>query len=248
MSILAIDLGNTRWKLAMVAEGLVGEVVSGGYDEISCLTDALRSRQSRVDRVLLASVAPSWRTEMVTAEVTADSGPPVTAVVADRPLAGVRPGYRKPEQLGVDRLLAMVAVRSITGAPFCVIDAGTAVTLDFVDSEGQHLGGFILPGQQMSRERLLRQTAIPRDSTVSSGDLLGRDTPTGVLLGSLYAVTSIAEMFLVGNRSLFADQHAEVYVGGGDADSIADSLSLPCTKLEHLVLRGLAVVALSGDV
>ncbi|MCB1803393.1 MAG: type III pantothenate kinase, partial [Gammaproteobacteria bacterium] len=95
---------------------------------------------------------------------------------------------------------------------------------------------------------LLQQTAIPKDSTASVEDVLGRDTPTGVLLGSRYAAAAIAEMFLSGSRSLFPQQQAELYLGGGDADGIGDALSVPYTKLDHLVLRGIAVVALSGEV
>lgn len=248
MSVLAIDLGNSRWKMAIVDDGRFAEVVSGCYDDFTVLDEALQSAKRQVDRALVASVASVRKTAVITAQVADVCGVAVTPVVGSRPLCGVTPGYRKPEQLGVDRLLAMIAVRSMTERPFCVIDAGTAVTLDFVDRHGLHLGGFILPGQQLARASLLQQTAIPKDSTASVEDVLGRDTPTGVLLGSRYAAAAIAEMFLSGSRSLFPQQQAELYLGGGDADGIGDALSVPYTKLDHLVLRGIAVVALSGEV
>lgn len=246
MNALVVDLGNTHWKAAHVgAQGLTG-VLSGPYDDLDRLREVIVVGGGNGVRALVASVAPehrySWFMQLAQA-----AGLRVERIDGGRPLGGVRPGYRKPEQLGVDRLLAMVAVRAMTQSPFCVIDAGTAVTLDFVDAGGQHLGGLILPGQRLAREALLANTAIPRDDSVEVGDRLGLDTPTGIALGGRYAVAAIAEMFLTGSRALFTGQSAAVFVGGGDADAVASALSLPCTKIENLVLRGLAELVYHGE-
>lgn len=76
---------------------------------------------------------------------------------------GVRNGYRKPQQLGVDRWLAMLAAfhlpQRATGQSLCVVDCGTALTLDVLDATGRHLGGYIAPGLTAMREMLNQKLA-----------------------------------------------------------------------------------------
>jgi type III pantothenate kinase len=140
----------------------------------------------------------------------------------------------------------MVAARARASQALCVVDAGTAVTIDFVDPDGQHLGGFILPGRRMFRECLVTNTSIPCDTEIEERAVLGRDTPTAVALAGRYAVVGIVERFVAGPKSLFPGQQVNIFAGGGDADDLMELLPPPCTQLDHLVLRGLAVIAAGG--
>ena len=243
MTALLLDLGNTRWKLGIATADELGPVSSGAYDDADGIEVALANIDGSIDRLLVASVAGPAIGQPLIGELERRLGLAAHVVDSTQPMPNVRTGYRRPEQLGVDRLLAMVAARAHTELPFCVIDAGTAVTLDFVSADGQHLGGFILPGVRLFRDCLLTNTSIPRDEAVHDDDVLGRDTPTAVALGARYAVSGIVENFLSGSRALFPGREVEVVIGGGDADQFTPLLPQPCSKLEHLVLRGLAVIA-----
>lgn len=243
MTALLIDLGNSRWKAAIGDHGGLTGVVGGGYDDALVLTDWLRRRREGVDGIWLSSVVDAARTAMLLDRVGELLPLDVRRVTTGDPMPNLRSGYRKPEQLGIDRLLAMVAVRAHTRHAFCVVDAGSAVTIDFVDAEGQHLGGFILPGERLSRDCLLASTSIPRDAEVQDSAVLGQDTPTAVALGSRHAVAGIVERFTSGSGALFGDQAVEVFVGGGDADRLVPLMPIACTKLDNLVLRGLAAFA-----
>ncbi|MCB1722398.1 MAG: type III pantothenate kinase [Gammaproteobacteria bacterium] len=243
MTALVLDLGNTRWKLGVASRTGISDIVSGNYLEWSSIRDACSTRMNSGMRVLVSSVASPDRTQQTLQDLEA-AGLGVERIGATSPLGGIIPGYRMPQQLGTDRLMAMIAVRAMTRAPFCVVDAGTAATIDFVDAAGRHLGGLILPGERMARETLLGNTFIPRDATVADGDLLGRDTATGVALGARYSVAAIVELFTAGSRALFPGETAGIFVGGGDADSVINAMSLPCTRVEHLVLQGLAELAM----
>lgn len=247
MSALVLDLGNTRWKMALAEGGELAEVGDGEYGDPDGLQAALAARRDQVRSVLVGSVvaAAGARAVLVAVERTLALTP--RRLVSTDTMPNMVSGYRKPEQLGIDRLLAMVAARARTKRPCCVVDAGTAITLDFVDGTGRHLGGFILPGLRMSRECLLANTAIPRDSVVDGRDDLGRDTPTAVALGARYAVAGIVERFTIGSAALFPGVLPETFVGGGDAEALLDLLPSPCHRLDHPVLRGLAVVAASGE-
>jgi len=247
MTALLMDLGNTRWKIARSEGTGTGAVVSGDYGDLEALRTAVSRDAEVIDRIWLASVVDEARTGSVVATVQETVGIPVRQVISTDTMPNMISGYLKPEQLGIDRLMAMVAARAISPRPFCVVDAGTAVTIDFVDQTGQHLGGFILPGRRMFRECLLANTSIPRDSQIDEHAALGRDTPTAVALAARYSVSGIVEHFVDGPGSLFPGVGARIYVGGGDADHLLELLPPPCTKLDDLVLRGLAVMAAGGE-
>ena len=247
MTALLADLGNTRWKLAAVEHGELGRIASGGYDDVAVLRSALGAHVGLAEQVLLASVAGEQRTADFVALLARLLPVPVRRLRSTDAMPDLRSGYRqKPEQLGIDRLLAMVAARARSRGPVCVVDAGTAVTIDFVDAQGQHLGGFILPGLRLARECLLANTAIPRDEAVDDQADLGRDTPTAVALGTRQAVTAIVERFTVGRAALSRREPVTTFVGGGDARHFLGLMPQPYRELDHLVLRGLAAVAASG--
>ena len=243
MTALLVDLGNTHWKMARLEDAEVSQVTSGRYDDFDGLRAAALGDRGGISSIWLASVVDAARTQAVVSTLQESFRVSVRQVVSTDPMPNLVSGYLKPEQLGIDRLMAMVAARARSPEPLCVVDAGTAVTIDFVDQGGQHLGGFILPGRRMFRECLLANTSIPRDSEIDRHSTLGRDTPTAVALAARYAVSGIVEHFLDGPGGLFAGVGAHIYVGGGDADHLLELLPRPCTKLDDLVLRGLAVMA-----
>jgi len=249
MTALLMDLGNTRWKMALSEGAEIAQLVNGAYDDQEGLrAAAMHAATGQIDGVWLASVVDSDTTRLVMSTLQECLGVAPRQVRATDPMPDVASGYRKPEQLGIDRLLAMVAARAQSAQPLCVIDAGTAVTIDFVDQGGQHRGGFILPGRRMFRECLLANTSIPRDQEVDAKAVLGRDTATAVALAARYAVAGIVERFVAGPHALFPGLEVRCFVGGGDADHLMGLLPRPCTKLDDLVLRGLAVIAAGGEV
>ena len=247
MTALLVDLGNTRWKLSAANDARLGRVEGGLYADLpSALTTRLSKYRRAVDAVWLASVAEPEITDRFVATLRVVLALPVHQVRPTDPMPDLVSGYRKPHQLGIDRLLVMVAARARSQQAFCVIDAGTAVTIDFVDSGGQHLGGFILPGMQLSRECLLRNTAIPHDSEVEDQALLGRDTATAVALGTRQAVAGLVERFLIGSAALFDGEEVVTFVTGGDGDAFLELLPGRCHRVDDMVLRGLAVLAADG--
>lgn len=246
MSRLLVDLGSTRCKLAVGEQGAISQVFSAGYDEHTAIADYL-ARHAADRPTLLASVAKPAVTASFVARIAAASSLPVREVRSTDAVPLVVSGYRKPDQLGVDRLLAMVAARAYVRGPLCVVDAGTAITIDLIDAAGHHLGGFILPGEALARDCLLANTAIPCDPETEPGAIIGRDTPTAVVLGTRYAVTGLVEYLVEGRGRPQSDQPIRVVVGGGDAGTFAALLPAGCITLDHLVLRGLAFLDAGGS-
>lgn len=175
------------------------------------------------NNALSAAVADRWQIQPWFAESSA----------AD---CGVTNSYREPARMGVDRWLAMIAAWERTGDALCVVDAGSALTIDFLDTQGVHRGGYILPGVAMMERSLLGETArvrfgdAPRDSVSP-----GRSTEEAVLNG--------LQLAQVGSIALALDRFGEdcaLVFSGGNGRIAMQLLDRGGSYIEDLVLDGLA--------
>ena len=127
----------------------------------------------------------------------------------------------------------MLAAWHHLGGPLCVIDAGTAITLDIISGDGAHEGGFILPGAELMHRWLGRGTGrIPVDDLASPTVAAGGDTVACVNAGVWLAIKGLLDGALGAYPA-----HRFVLTGGGAA-----SLSALAPGMEHqpdLVLEGL---------
>ncbi len=161
---------------------------------------------------------------------------------AQASLLGVRNAYAQPEKLGVDRWLAMLAVRQITQQPVCVIDCGTAITVDFINAQGQHLGGVISPGLTLMKQSLVSGTEqLPyTDRRFVVG--LANHTTAAIYSGTLLATVGLVERIVNAQAG-----HFRLFLTGGDAAVVAAELRLGSEVFDDLVLQGLlAVVTAKG--
>jgi len=241
--VLLIDLGNSSLKWCWLADG-VSSARAVPHKDISASAFAPQLWGDVVtpDRVLVASVAsPAWRQELE-AWMSGAWGVKPEWIVARRSMLGVTNGYSKPEQLGVDRWLTLLAVHHDMRSPACIVDSGTATTLDVIDRTGNHLGGLILPGIGTMNEVLLQRTYIPQMQGASVEGLLGRDTPSAVKLAALLATAGMVDKVLLEIEAELAEKVPLVVTGSG-ARSLEPRLNQTCIMRPGLVLRGLALVA-----
>ena len=156
---------------------------------------------------------------------------------------GVVNGYERSERLGADRWIAMVGVRAVFGVPACLVDCGTAVTVDLVDADGHHRGGLIGPGL-----RLMADTLVRRASGVEGpgGDrqqaFWGNSTAKGLQSGVLQMVAGLIERAMQRARLELGDDPTLVLTGG-DARAISPLLAESHQLALHIVLQGLAEYA-----
>ena len=155
---------------------------------------------------------------------------------------GVRNTYKQPETLGSDRWAALVAVRHRFESPACIIDCGTAITVDMLDKEGSYRGGVIFPGLALSRSSLVRNTSKLQIGADEAVNCLADSTSAGILSGTFTGTVGAIEK-IVECQQRRADRECSIYVTGGDGEIIAGSLGLQCSVVEDLVLQGLEVIS-----
>jgi len=159
--------------------------------------------------------------------------------------AGVINAYREPNALGVDRWAAIVAAHHDTENPVCVIDCGTAITLDIVDAAGNHQGGLIAPGLDMMRQSLVKGTAAIDPLPVEAG------TPQSLLSGNTIDGVNSGVMNMAGALiDRVTEEVAAGYLGnldavitGGDAERMLPLLRHTPRYDRDLVMKGIAILA-----
>ncbi|MEZ5562599.1 MAG: type III pantothenate kinase [Gammaproteobacteria bacterium] len=250
---LLLDVGNTRLKWAWSsAEGLVrtGNALHRGKDFAAALNSALEEG-ALPDEVRVANVAGPAAGALIAEAVLARCGVSVVFARSRDAAYGLRNGYADPGQLGVDRWLAMSAAWRKFPGPLCVVDAGTAVTVDIVGADGRHSGGLIVPGAALMASALRQQTGdLDRAAGPEPGQEMlampvedrhtfGRDTASGIRLGAVRALTALIADCLV--RPGAADMEAKLIISGGDGAWLARLIGARAIYLPDLVLDGLAI-------
>ena len=227
---LLIDVGNTaiKWRLANT-EGLLD--AGGSVSDVSSLCKAIETENWGIAG--LASVASDSADSELIVALTASREATVHRATAQATCLGLVSSYAEPERMGVDRWLAMLAAHVHNEGALCVIDAGTAVTVDLVSSEGVHDGGYILPGADLMRRALSSETDRIQVGALETPTIgPGNNTGACVTAGSWRAVMGAVQ-------SIMAEypQHRALLTGGA-ADALQD-LGLAATHSPDLVMEGL---------
>jgi type III pantothenate kinase len=156
---------------------------------------------------------------------------------------GVVNGYTEPGRLGVDRWVGLIGARAVFGVPACLIDCGTAVTVDLLDSQGRHRGGLIAPGLRLMTDALRRGTrgggGIGGPAAGLTTRFWGQSTGEGLESGALQTAAGLVERAAQrARRDLGAEP--TLVLTGGDASAISPLLSVPYRLAPTIVLQGLA--------
>jgi type III pantothenate kinase len=246
--ILVIDVGNTRLKWAwLTSTGLSDQqAVVHRESKPGVWTAALFQSGQKPARVLVSNVAGPTMAKTLTQLSKKAFHVEVEFVTAATEFQGLINGYLDPTLLGADRWLALIGAWTLARTALCVVDAGTAVKVDSVDANGQHLGGLIAPGIHMMREALMSKTSdiarAAEHSTPSLAGILANNTIGAVSRGAVFALAGMAD------RAAEIIEHStgakpKLFITGGDAGMITGTMRAHGEIVPDLVLQGLAVVA-----
>lgn len=155
---------------------------------------------------------------------------------------GVRNAYEAPSQLGVDRWAGMIAAHQQYSGMVCVVDTGTALTMDFVDKTGIHLGGYIVPGAELMKNTLLSSTDKINIGQSNKVKGLGCNTTEAVLYGIEQMLKSFVSQKLSEMETVH-QQEITLVVTGGHAEMLAEDMTRPIVIEHDLVFDGLDLLS-----
>lgn len=246
---LAIDIGNSALKAGVFHDEKLVEARQFAHSELELLVDLVEGRV--FESGILCSVA-DYDEECLH---ILSSRMPVHCLGADSCIPFAI-HYRTPETLGFDRLAGVAGgYFRFPGESLLVVDAGTAITYDFLDREKGYLGGGISPGISLRFQSLHEHTArlpLITQSDAFCGEeisvleqglscaglaLVGDDTESCIRSGVLHGVLGEVRHFieLIGNKT----GDLRVILTGGGADFLHKNLKCRTFVSQNLVLEGL---------
>jgi type III pantothenate kinase len=240
---LLVDIGNSdiKWapyRQALEPGGVIRLAPSPG-ESLKPVWGKLEKPQG----VYVSNVAGDAVAEEITRYCLDNWSVEPVFLTVSRECNGLVNAYADAGQLGIDRWLAMVAAWSHCQTGVCVVDCGSAVTLDIVQAGGRHLGGYLLPGAWLMQEALITNTAgIRVRSGPPSGSEPGVSTETCLRNGTYLAVAALIDRVVYDCRRRYGDDFPCLVTGGG-ADLVMDMLSVSFDHDPDLVLKGVAIAA-----
>lgn len=261
MSVLLVDIGNTRAKFALLrgtrlsaARALPHRAGTAGVAAL------VRAVPRDVERVVAVCVMGARYERALAAAVRARFGLRTEFIRSTRVAVGVRNGYRDTWRLGADRWVGVIAAHAISGArPVLVVNIGTALTVDAVSRTGRHLGGAIVPGPNTMIESLLAGThgirrrahgaramrsraQGARRAGSRARALFAADTASALDAGAAFAAAAFIDRSYAEARSVLGGRPL-LLLSGGAAPVLEPYIKSPARRVPDLVLRGLAVLA-----
>ncbi len=249
MTLLALDVGNTRLKWALYDSPHVGaRLLAHGaqfLENIEKLADGEWASLAQPRWVLGCVVAGDAVRRRVESQMDMwDVNP--QWVVSSMAEAGLVNGYDHPGRLGSDRWVAMIGARQRVLArgearPCVVVMVGTAVTVEAIDAQGRFLGGIILPGHGIMLRALESGTA---GLHVPTGEVRSFPTNTSDALtsGGTFAIAGAVQR-MVDNLRQHTGQDPVCIMTGGAGWKMAPSMSGHLELVESLIFDGLLEIA-----
>ena len=253
MTVLLVDAGNARLKWAQLSDGSIESVnvVAADHSVEAAVAEMRESISDSLEAIAVSNVAGPALEAALHASFAQTRGISIWYAHSTRAAGGVVNAYARPEQLGVDRWAALVGgrarLRAIDAvAPLCVVDAGTALTIDALDQDGVHQGGLILPGLSMQRSALLDSTAdiAPKARAEIEADQRREmfATDTAAALEHSGAIACAAAVDRCARALGSAASPAHIILTGGDAVALTHWLACDFEICPNLVLEGLAIL------
>lgn len=243
---LLVDVGNSRIKWNCASDESLGATAAVMRNDDGLPGELLSAWQglSPPAAVWAVSVAGAGFDTMLARWVKTQWGLAVQFARPARSAHGITTRYHEPHKLGADRWVAMIGARE--QAPVCVIDCGTAITLDVLTARREHVGGLIVPGLNLMRTSLTQRAPGIRAGLSDGADAeiagLGLDTASGVRQGTLRAIVGAIKHCVTDIETECGPLARQIT--GGDGKLIQSLLGDEYKYVPDLVLHGLLKVAL----
>ncbi|HTF17715.1 MAG TPA: type III pantothenate kinase [Chryseolinea sp.] len=227
---IAIDYGNSSAKLGIFdGRELVEHRVFPSPDELRHFLQNFSGECLIISSVSMdAAEVSSWANKVKTRFILNSALP-----------LPIKNQYATPETLGVDRIAGVCGAQALfPHTPSLVIDAGTCITYDILDGDGNFLGGGISPGLRMRFQAVHTFTKrLPLVEPADKAPLIGDSTESCIQSGVGNGLVAEMGGIVAQYSSQFPD--LRVILTGGDARFFENKLKEPIFAVPELVLSGL---------
>ncbi len=242
-AVLILDIGNSRIKWAMFQDS---EWLADGFSTHDCMDTIQRewARFPTPHKVIGCNVAGKKVSDSIS-DYWLGRGIQVNWVKPSRFCAGASNLYDSPEQLGPDRWAALVGAWHRVHGACLVVSAGTALTVDALNQDGEFIGGFILPGKRLMHESLVSGTHALNEF---SGKVVEFPKNTADGMASGVALSMSSSVQAAWQRLASKNVPAPIcLVTGGDAEWLANYVQIGVIIAPRLIMEGLLIMAREAE-
>lgn len=238
MNIL-VDIGNTRIKWCIEKKGQLGVSQAISYKTVDSIDVLQQQWKGFLAPQLLAISSVGAKPLLSQIMALAKKNWPNVLIVQAKSSAEfkrLKNAYKNAEKLGVDRWLGLIALHHYYLGHRFVVDCGTAITIDYLDADNQHMGGVISSGIQQMKRSLFQETEDLDIYNQTYAIGLADYTESAIYTGTLFAATGLIEKTIA-----TAKIPSTLILTGGDAQVIAQNLNISTIIEPNFVLKGLSL-------
>ena len=243
--LLAIDIGNTSihagiFQKSRIIRTMLMQADASQLGISKAFKKNLSTDAKKIKSVVISSVVPEMT---IIAQNAIKRLLNIQSVVlgADMivPIANL---YKRPKQVGQDRLVNAYACKEFYGCPAIVLDFGTATTFDYINRRGEYEGGIITPGVNTTIDSLSEKTALlPRINLGKPERLIGKDTVGSIKSGVFYGIASMCDGLICKIKKKYKNSPIVIATGG-----LATLFCPYCKEInkidKYLTLKGIAKI------
>jgi type III pantothenate kinase len=232
--LLAIDIGNSYIKCAVFEENTLLKKYVFKETEAQINFEKILKKFKKIENGVISSVANLNESTYIYLKEKLH-----LTEISNKSSFPFKNNYKSKETLGIDRLvLSAGAVLSFKNQNCLIIDAGTCITYDFVDSNKTYQGGAISPGLSLRYKSLNNYTAkLPLLENKEIDFLIGKSTPDSIYSGVINGVINEINGFITQYKELNKD--LTIILTGGDAEFLAKSIKNPIFANSNFLLESL---------
>lgn len=216
--LLVVDVGNTNICFGVFDKDVL--VHTFNYDSDRKLTVSEHSvffreiaTKYKIEKCIIGSVVEELNQKLKTA---CDDVFGIDTIVFNNNMnTGLNLNVKNPDKVGVDRIANVYSALKLYDAPAIVVDSGSATTFDIVSSEGEFIGGIIMPGIGLQLESLFKNTSkLPQIEVSESENVIGDSTETAILSGVIRGTACAIEGLIKQCEEELGDDVIVVGTGG----------------------------------
>ena len=246
MNFLAISVGNSRTRFGTFLNDELSDskaVVNANFHTVA---DQLKASYRLIADDEMPVIVTSSTSAPILERIMHEVGKLQARVVRvdkDLPIPIGRQLDREAI-VGEDRLLNAAAAYDVLRQACVIVDAGTAITVDFVDGAGTFHGGAIAPGANLMLDSLARGTAqLPEVPFARPLEPLGHNTLEAMRTGVFHAMRGLVRE-LTEQYAEIAGAYPMVVATGGDAEALFEGFELVERIVPDLTLMGMRLTVL----
>jgi len=244
INLLVLNVGNSRLAVSVF--------IAGGLEHVTYLPHTDRAAWPAAIEAAWKMLAPRDQAAVAAVSVNPMIAEPLELLVSQRIGQKIQWVGRElelpinvltqpPADTGVDRIVNVAAAYEQMGKACVVVDAGTAVTVDFCNDNGDFLGGAIAPGVNMMLQALHEKTArLPLVPFQPPGPDPGNTTSQAMCQGVYHAIRGLVKE-AVESHAMHVGAWPEIIATGGDAEQLFGGWEIIHAISKNLTLYGIAL-------